>query len=466
MLPMRNDEPLERFADRRWTLDQMLVMLTPGTLPAEFKGPFRLEISGYYLIVSCDKAGSQHAEPLPIYRREEANGLIRAFNAMPIEPGCEPESPFGRPENVNHKRQGYDDRQWTPEEVAMADRFLLPSKEAQDAVNKRRAEMVSHLRLQRMLTGRQLNDALFLTLKDDRIYTVQKKVGGYSICEIGSALEEVHLTPGAHERIKNLPEAKVDLQGMARKAIGAELGQQLDDAMAEIFKECGVTPEMLEDKGPPRTGRAILARQQALRGARAVPAKDSWDRLQREYAHKIPPCFTKDVDLSIFAPDAREWIKFLFDNGARVSIETFDYGKQLKVGWAWIASTDGEVRRMVEFLRPSPEGWDRKRETPQKGEDWEIWSKRLNRFIRVGRDAPRKEGVNPVHAPPDDLKYWPKCAQCDAPADFYEMEALDMGAQYKIRVHHHGKVHVIEKPAMALACMKEPLLAFEKGWDK
>lgn len=71
-----------------------------------------------------------------------------------------------------------------------------------------------------------------------------------------------------------------------------------------------------------------------------------------------------------------------------------------------------------------------------------------------------------MHAPPDDLKHWPKCAKCDKPADFYEMESQGMGALYKIRVHHHGKVHVIEKGAMEIACLRGPLEAFTDGWDK
>lgn len=76
---------------------------------------------------------------------------------------------------------------------------------------------------------------------------------------------------------------------------------------------------------------------------------------------------------------------------------------------------------------------------------------------RVGRE---------VRNAADDLKYWPKCAQCGKPVDAYEMARDDQTLVYEIRMHHHSKVHTIRKPQCELIWMAEPLEAFTPGWDK
>lgn len=464
-MAMTRFDPREKFADRLWTREQVLTKVAP--LPDWLDGPCSLRLNGSWLMICDDVKKACWNEPLP--ELGDYDGLIRAFNAMPIEPGCE--SPFGRSWNVNHKRQGYDDRQWPHDGDLWHGSVVRKHCFAKDA-----------------LTGEEV--------LADAVYVWEKRSPWCLFLYDRFTKEANHLHArrfgsGVHERLVAV-HGQYELDGQPRYDDRQWTDQERRDAqwtanMIAAMRGEGVVPY------EPAAIPDIQLNIEALKAPDehvdlgqyldmpTEPPEDSWNRLQREYAHKIPACFTRDVDLSIFAPAARHQLESILANGARVCLEEFDFGNQLKVGWAWIAGSDGDVRRMTAFLHPYSDGWDVKREPEmadklvwpfppyepkQAGEDWEIWSKRRNGFIRVGRDAPRKEGANPVHAPPDDLKYWPKCAKCDKPADFYEMESQDMGALYKIRVHHHGKVHVIEKGAMEIACLRGPLEAFTDGWDK
>lgn len=311
-MAMTRFDPREKFADRLWTREQVATMVEP--LPEWLSGPCRLSLNGSWLII-CDHVKTAcWNEPLPEFG--DYDGLIRAFNAMPIEPGCE--SLFGRSENVNHKRQGYDDRQWTPEEIAalksecakpyepnMIPRIWQTKQEAEDAKNKRTRAVL------------------------DRLAGPWKNLDE----------KPVPTGPGHGEVFIN---GTLDLRGVDVRPGRIEL--KASDEHVDLSQYLDIPTEQPED---------------------------IWNRLQREYAHKIPACFTRNVDLSIFAPAARHQLEFMLANGAKVCLEEFDYGNQLKVRWAWIAGADGEVRSQMAFLHWYPDGWDMKRE-PEKPEPM-VW---------------------------------------------------------------------------------------------
>lgn len=406
-MAMTRFDPREKFADRLWTREQVLTKVAP--LPEWLSGPCRLSLNGSWLMICDDVKKACWNEPLPEFG--DYNGLIRAFNAMPIEPGCEPESPFGRPENVNHKRQGYDDRQWTPEEVAMAKttpaepgnsfipRLWQAKQEAEDAKNRR---------VRAVLESLAAKPGPWKNADEKPAPTFSAAQGAVQIN--GKVLDMQGV-------VLKKSDPQVDLQGMARKAIGEELAQQCDDAMAEIFKECGVTPEMLEDKGPPRTGREILVRQQALRGDRMPDLEVDLEELRLELSRG-----DQVVDLS-------------------------------------------------QYIEPFHPTWPPPK---QKGEDWEIWSKRRNAFIRVGRDAPRTEVKMQKAA--DPLTKVPHCAQCKKPILDYDAKwADDKLAVVEVVARCHGKTHRKEVTGIVSylpmsgevsLVLDKPIEMFEQGWDK
>lgn len=376
-MAMTRFDPREKFADRLWTREQVLHWFTEDTLPGRGSGPYHVNFGRDWFRITDAIAGAamtHRFKPGPIIggrdvQADDLQKLSRAMNAMPIEPGCE--SPFGRPENVNHKRQGYDHRQWSPEEIAMAKTAPPdPSASPIPGMWERR---------------RKIQDSI----------NAEKK----------AALQRLLAEPPRPLKFEN--------SGMAR------------------YIDEGISEEMLRPDGPP-----------------------------------VPMQSDEHVDLSQYLDIPTEQSEVLVvievnGNPHEFKMPYQPSGAELRAMRAAIMLDEAKADKLVWPFPPY--------QPKQAGEDWEIWSKRRNGFIRVGRDAPRKEGANPVHAPPDDLKYWPKCAQCDKPADFYEMEAQDMGAlryAYKIRVHHHGKVHVIEKIAGEIACLRGPLEAFTDGWDK